>query len=94
MGTRAKRGPAGSPIPAGRSTDLSSSKRKPPVAFASVYAPDDSRAWWHLAFRCPACEGWHFGRTRDESKVTGPRRTRCGRTVIVKAARTYRGRAA
>ena len=63
-----------------------------PAVFASIYAPDDTRALWHLAFRCPHCNGWHFGRTRDEAKVTGPRRARCGRLVVVVAARTYRGR--
>ena len=44
-----------------------------------------------LAFVCPHCGRGHFGRAREEAGITGRRRARCGRLVIVLAARTYRG---
>jgi hypothetical protein len=67
-------------------------RRTPPNAYASVYAPDATRALWHVAYKCPFCARHHFGRARTEAEVTGVRTSRCGRLVTVVAARVYRDR--
>ena len=64
--------------------------RRPPAAFASLYAPAGRRTMWWLAYRCPHCGAGHFGRVRDQEDARGVRRAGCGRLVWVKVARTYR----
>jgi hypothetical protein len=62
-----------------------------PVAFGSQAEPCAGRALWALMYRCGACGGTHFGRSREELS-TGKRTARCGRIVWLVIARTYRGR--
>ena len=64
--------------------------RRPPVAYASLYAPAGRRTMWWLAYRCPHCGAGHFGRVRDQQSASGVRRAGCGRLTLVKIARTYR----
>lgn len=64
--------------------------RRPPAAFASLYAPAGRRTMWWLAIRCPHCGAVHLGRVRDQEDARGVRRAGCGRLVWVKVARTYR----
>lgn len=64
--------------------------RRPPVTFASLYAPAGRRTMWWLAYRCPHCGGGHFGRVRDQEGARGVRRTGCGRLITVVTVRTYR----
>lgn len=63
-------------------------------AHASVYAPCAGRSHWWLAYVCPWCGHGHLGRARTEGEVPGPRRSRCGRLVLVLVARVYRGQEA
>jgi hypothetical protein len=65
-----------------------------PAVFASVYEPCEGRTQWAFAYICPWCHLGHLGRAKAEAEVTGPRRSRCGRLVVVRAARVYRSRAA
>jgi len=65
-----------------------------PVVYASVYEPCEGRTQWAFAYICPWCRLGHLGRARTEAEVSGPRRARCGRLVVVRAARVYRSRAA
>jgi hypothetical protein len=84
--------PAGLPEtkhPATGTTEADSSR--PPIAFASIYAPCPGRSWWHLAYICPRCGHGHLGRARDEASISGPRKARCGRLVVLIPARVYRG---
>jgi hypothetical protein len=62
-----------------------------PVAFASAFGPSGRRAGWAIAYRCPSCGGHHLGRARDLAGCSGPRRSGCGRRVVIRVARTYRG---
>ena len=64
--------------------------RRPPAAFASLYAPAGRRTMWWLAIRCPHCGAGHFGRVRDQEDARGVRRAGCGRLITVVIARTYR----
>ena len=67
-------------------------RRNPPTVHASVFAPCAGRILWGLTYICPFCGFGHFGRARTEAGVAGRRRTRCcGRLVLVKVARVYRG---
>ena len=68
--------------------------QRAPAVYASVYAPCEGRHLWWLAYICPFCKLGHLGRARTEVEVEGPRRSRCGRLVVVRAARVYRSRAA
>ena len=68
-------------------------RRESLIAHASVYAPCPQRTLWGFAYVCPWCGLGHFGRAQTEDQVTGLRRSRCGRLVVVRAARVYRGRA-
>lgn len=84
--------------PAATIPDLAGAPARPrrtvPLVYASAYAPCAGRSWWWLSYVCPHCKFGHFGRARSEAQVSGPRRTRCcGRLVIVKVARVYRGAA-
>lgn len=91
--------PAGSAAPPGHhalqrpatGTNGTSDGNGPPFAFGSVYAPDEHRTCWWLAYICPWCGRGHIGRARDEAGITGRRKARCGRLITVLAARTYRG---
>jgi hypothetical protein len=65
-----------------------------PTVFASVYEPCEGRTQWAFAYICPWCRLGHLGRAKTEADVPGPRRSRCGRLVVVRAARVYRSRAA
>jgi hypothetical protein len=65
-----------------------------PAVFASVYEPCEGRSQWAFAYICPWCHLGHLGRAKTEADVTGPRRSRCGRLVVVRAARVYRNRTA
>lgn len=69
---------------------VETSLRRPPVAFASLYAPAGRRTMWWYTIRCPHCGAGHFGRVRDQEGARGVRRAGCGRLVWVKVARTYR----
>ena len=74
-------------------------RRKPrgghvPAVFASVYEPCEGRTQWAFAYICPFCRSGHLGRAKTEAEVAGPRRSRCGRLVVVRAARVYQSRAA
>jgi hypothetical protein len=64
-----------------------------PVVYASVYAPCERRHLWAFAYVCPWCKLGHLGRAKTEAEVSGPRRSRCGRLVVIRVARVYRGRA-
>ena len=68
--------------------------RRAPAVYASVYEPCEGRTQWAFAYICPWCHLGHLGRAKTESAVAGPRRSRCGRLVLVRAARVYRSRAA
>ena len=63
-----------------------------PAVYASVYAPCEGRYLWAFAYICPFCKLGHLGRAKAEDKVSGPRRSRCGRLVVILVARVYRGR--
>jgi len=65
-----------------------------PVVNASVYAPCEGRYLWAFAYICPLCKLGHLGRAKTEAEISGPRRARCGRLVVIRVARVYRGRAA
>jgi hypothetical protein len=65
-----------------------------PAVYASVYEPCEGRTLWAFAYICPWCRLGHLGRARTEAEVSGPRRSGCGRLVVVRAARVYRSRAA
>jgi hypothetical protein len=62
-----------------------------PIVYASVYAPCEGRLLWAFAYICPWCKLGHLGRAKAEDEVSGPRRSRCGRLVVIRAARVYRG---
>ncbi len=66
-------------------------RRSLPVAFASQAEPCAGRTLWHAMYRCGACNGTHFARSREEL-TTGKRLARCGRVVWLVVARTYRAR--
>lgn len=96
MGTRTRESPARRPPqlptgPATANTDTTNPNRGR-AARASVFAPCPGRSWWWLAYICPWCGLGHLGRARDETQIPGPRKARCGRLVVILAARTYRGR--
>jgi hypothetical protein len=62
-----------------------------PWAFASVYEPGTGRRrLWMYVYVCPHCHTGHLGRADAESKVRGPHRGSCGRSVWVQPARVYR----
>jgi hypothetical protein len=67
-------------------------RRRAPLASASLYEPAAGRTWWWISLRCPHCGSVHLGRVREEANAEGPRRAGCGRKVTVKVRRTYRGR--
>jgi hypothetical protein len=68
-------------------------RKRPPLAPASVFAPDGRRRLWHFTFACRVCGRHSFGRSRTLAAVTGPRRaSTCGHSVSVMIARTYGGR--
>ena len=70
--------------------DPAGSASRLPVAFASQAEPCAGRALWALMYRCGACGGTRFGRSRAEVS-TGKRTARCGRVVWLVISRTYRG---
>jgi hypothetical protein len=72
--------------------DRHATRRRAPLASASLYEPAAGRTWWWLSIRCPHCGSVHLGRVREEGEADGPRRAGCGRKVTVKVRRTYRGR--
>ena len=57
-------------------------KRRLPIAYGSVYDPCPGRGMFAISYRCPVCEGTHFGRSR-ETVASGPRRSRCGMVWLV-----------
>jgi hypothetical protein len=61
-----------------------------PTAYGAVYGPCPGRSWFALSYRCPVCEGTHFGRSR-ETVASGPRRSRCGAMIWLTIARVHRG---
>jgi hypothetical protein len=67
-------------------------KSRVPAVYASAYAPCAGRHLWGFAYVCPFCKLGHLGRAKTEEEISGPRRSRCGRLVIVRVARVYRGR--
>ena len=64
-----------------------------PVAFASAYEPCKERDQWGFTYVCGWCGLGHFGRAKTEDEITGSRRSRCGRQVVIRVARVYRARA-
>jgi hypothetical protein len=67
----------------------SRSRRRPPLAPASVYAPRGRRRHWWYCYPCRVCNTFHFGRASELDKVTGERRAGCGHAVSVMIARVY-----
>lgn len=65
------------------------SRPRPPLAPASVYAPLGRRRWWWYAYCCRTCGAYQFGRAKTLDAVTGVRRAGCGQDVSVMIARTY-----
>jgi hypothetical protein len=65
-------------------------KRRLPAAYGSVCGPCPGRSMFALSYRCPVCEGTHFGRSR-ETVASGPRRSRCGAMVWLVIKRVHRG---
>lgn len=65
-----------------------------PAAFAAVYEPCEGRTQWAFCYICPICKLGHLGRAKTEAEVSGPRRSRCGRLVVIRPARVYRSKAA
>ena len=64
-------------------------KPRPPLAAASVFAPQGRRRNWWYTYSCRVCGAFHFGRARELDQVTGVRRAGCGHQVSVMIARTY-----
>jgi hypothetical protein len=64
-------------------------RKRPPLAPASVYAPQGRRRHWWYCYPCRICATWHFGRARDLDQVADVRRAGCGHQVQVMAARIY-----
>lgn len=64
-------------------------RHRPPLAPASVFAPDGRRRLLHFTYPCRVCGSYNFGRTRALADVTGLRRATCGHLVSVMIARTY-----
>ena len=62
---------------------------RPPLAPASVFAPQGRRRYWWFTYCCGTCQAHHFGRSPDLDSVSGERRARCGHRVFVTAARVY-----
>ncbi|GAA4098800.1 hypothetical protein GCM10022214_74300 [Actinomadura miaoliensis] len=71
-------------------SDVTTSIRRYPAVYASLYAPAGRRRMWWLTLRCPHCRAGHFGRVPSEAAAGGVRRTPCGRRVWVVVARVYR----
>jgi hypothetical protein len=66
-------------------------RKRPPLAPASVFAPDGRRRRWHFTYPCRVCGSYNFGRSRMLADVTGLRRATCGHLVSVAIFRTYAG---
>lgn len=67
-------------------------RRRPPQAYASLFAPDARRVRWMLTFICPHCKLGHRALADTEEEAHGYRpRVACGRLVFIRVARTYRG---
>lgn len=66
-------------------------RKRPPIAPASVFAPDGRRRLWHFTYPCRVCGSYNFGRSRTLAGVTGLRRATCGHLVSVAIFRTYAG---
>ena len=62
---------------------------RPPLAPASVFAPDGRRRLWHFTYPCRVCGAHNFGRSHSLADVTGLRRATCGHLVSVMIARVY-----
>lgn len=77
------------------STSVVRRRRRPPNAFASLFAPDGRRQLWMLTYICPHCKAGHraLARSEENAHVLRPRGA-CGRLVVIRVARTYRGREA
>ena len=54
--------------------------------YAVAFAPCAGRDQWGFTYVCPWCGQGHFGRAKTEADVAGPRRSRCGRLVVIRAA--------
>lgn len=84
----------GSVVSVGARTDIPPSNgrgSRSPRVFASVFAPGiGRRRLWMFTYICAHCHAGHLGRADSESKVRGPHRGSCGRSVWVLPARTYR----
>jgi hypothetical protein len=84
--------PQGRPEPASLTTRVARRRRRPPQAYASLFAPDARRTRWMLTFICPHCKRGHraLALTEEIARVLRPRGA-CGRIVRIRVARTYRG---
>lgn len=67
-------------------TDVGGKRRA--LAFGSQAAPCGERKQWHTMYRCGACGGTHFARSKTEL-TTGKRLARCGKVVWLVIARNY-----
>lgn len=67
----------------------SATRRHPPLAPASVFAPVGRRKGWGYTYQCRTCGAYLFGRAPSLDKVTGERRASCGHRVCIMAARIY-----
>lgn len=76
---------------AGPSNPTSNTRRRTPKAFASQFGPDGLRLFFWVTYRCPHCSASHFGRSPNRI-TTGPRRSRCGRKILLVVTRTYLGK--
>jgi hypothetical protein len=66
-----------------------SSRPRPLLAPASVYAPLGRRRWRWYAYRCRTCGAYQFGRAKTLDAVIRVRRADCGHEVSVMIVRTY-----
>ncbi|OLT12207.1 hypothetical protein BJF79_22755 [Actinomadura sp. CNU-125] len=68
-------------------------RRRAPRAYASLFAPDGRRRRWMLTYVCPHCGFGHRALARSEQAARMLlTRGACGRLVVIRIARTYRGR--
>lgn len=62
------------------------------IAPASLFEPDGHRKRWMITFICPACGYGHRALAESEQAARTLRpRGACGRRVVLRIARTYRG---
>jgi hypothetical protein len=55
----------------------------PRLASAATWEPCGRRGLWVGIYECPWCDGGHVARARTEGDLAGPRRSGCGRPVVL-----------